>query len=195
VAPHGIYCSFDDPFVEVLCHVTALGNDFYELDRHGLRLVGRRSGASYGLGDRLTVRLESVNVSERSILAAPVVYLRPNDFDEQSFLPHDRDGGRRPLKRKHEEQKRSDRTRDERGRSERGRNERGRDERARDERGQGQRRQNSDRPDDDRRGAKKGSWGAHHPHDKRQTQRKEEQKREKRRERRQKDERKSKRRR
>ena len=52
VAPHGIYCQFDDPFVEALCHVTALGNDFYELDKHGLRLVGRRSGASYGLGDR-----------------------------------------------------------------------------------------------------------------------------------------------
>ncbi len=169
VAPHGIYCSFDDPFVEALCHVTALGNDFYELDRHGLRLVGRRSGASYGLGDRLTVRLESVNVSERSILAAPVVYLRPDDFDEQKFFPRDRNGGRRPLKRKHEEQKRTGR--------------------ARDERGQGQRRRTSERPDDERPSAKKGSWGAHHSHDKR----KDERKREKRRERRQKDERKTKR--
>ena len=89
VAPHGIYCSFDEPFVEALCHVTALGNDFYELDRHGLRLVGRRSGASYGLGDRLTVRLESVNVSERSILAAPVIYLRPDDFEESTFSKPD----------------------------------------------------------------------------------------------------------
>ncbi len=104
VAPHGIYCSFDDPFVEALCHVTALGNDFYELDRHGLRLVGRRSGASYGLGDRVTVRLESVNVAERSILAAPVVYVRPNDYeDSRAFPPPRKDAGKRPLKRKREE--------------------------------------------------------------------------------------------
>ncbi|HEX6245924.1 MAG TPA: ribonuclease R, partial [Polyangiales bacterium] len=80
VAPHGIYCAFDDPFVEALCHVTALGNDFYELDKHGLRLVGRRSGAGYGLGDRLTVRLESVNVTERAILAAPVIYVHPDEL-------------------------------------------------------------------------------------------------------------------
>lgn len=75
VAPHGIYCAFDEPFVEALCHVTSLGTgDFYEIDAHGLRLVGRRSGASFGLGDRLTVRLDSVNVAERSIQATPLVF-------------------------------------------------------------------------------------------------------------------------
>jgi ribonuclease R len=106
VAPHGIYCAFDEPFVEALCHVTALGNDFYELDQHGLRLVGRRSGASYGLGDRLTVRLESVNVSERSILAAPVVYMRPEELDDRAFSepPPRGDAGRRPPKRKARDQ-------------------------------------------------------------------------------------------
>jgi ribonuclease R len=76
VAPHGVYCSFDSPFVEVLCHVTALGQDFFELDQHGLRLVGRRSGMSFGLGDRLRVRLDSVNLTERSITGSPVQYAR-----------------------------------------------------------------------------------------------------------------------
>jgi ribonuclease R len=99
VAPHGIYCAFDDPFVEALCHVTALGNDFYELDQHGLRLVGRRSGSSYGLGDRLTVRLESVNVTERAILAAPVVYVHPDELPSRSFDPV-HEGGQSRLKRK-----------------------------------------------------------------------------------------------
>jgi ribonuclease R len=104
VAPHGVYCAFDEPFVEALCHVTSLGNDFYELDAHGLRLVGRRSGASYGLGDRLTVRLESVNVAERSILAAPVVYVRPEDFDAQvlAMVP---EAGRRPPKKKRKDER------------------------------------------------------------------------------------------
>jgi len=99
VAPHGIYCQFDDPFVEALCHVTALGNDFYELDKHGLRLVGRRSGASYGLGDRVTVRLESVNVTERAVLAAPVVYVHPDELPSRAFDPV-HEGGRARVKRK-----------------------------------------------------------------------------------------------
>jgi ribonuclease R len=99
VAPHGIYCAFDEPFVEALCHVTALGNDFYELDQHGLRLVGRRSGSSYGLGDRLTVRLESVNVTERAILAAPVVYVHPDELPGRSFDPV-HEAGQHRLKRK-----------------------------------------------------------------------------------------------
>lgn len=106
VAPHGLYCTFDEPFVEALCHVSALGNDFYELDQHGLRLVGRRSGSSYGLGDRLTVRLESVNVSERSILAAPVVYVHADEFDDTRALFAEHEGGRARLKRRKEERSR-----------------------------------------------------------------------------------------
>jgi ribonuclease R len=102
VAPHGIYCAFDEPFVEALCHVSALGNDFYEIDKHGLRLVGRRSGASYGLGDRLTVRLESVNVSERAVLAAPVVYVHPDELPARGFDPV-HEGGNNRLKRKERE--------------------------------------------------------------------------------------------
>jgi ribonuclease R len=106
VAPHGIYCAFDDPFVEALCHVSALGNDFYEIDKHGLRLVGRRSGASYGLGDRVTVRLESVNVSERAVLAAPVVYVHPDELPARGFDPVHEGGGSR-LKRKDKEKERA----------------------------------------------------------------------------------------
>jgi ribonuclease R len=106
VAPHGIYCAFDDPFVEALCHVSALGNDFYEIDKHGLRLVGRRSGASYGLGDRLTVRLESFNVSERAVLAAPVVYVHPDELPARGFDPV-HEGASSRLKRKDKDKARA----------------------------------------------------------------------------------------
>jgi ribonuclease R len=109
VAPHGIYCSFDEPFVEALCHVSALGNDFYELDTHGLRLVGRRSGASYGLGDRLTVRLESVNVAERAILAAPVIYVHPDELSPSGrSLDPVHEGGYARLKRRERERKQAE---------------------------------------------------------------------------------------
>ncbi len=98
VAPHGVYVGFDDPFVECLCHVSSLGTgDFYEIDKHGLRLVGRRSGASFGLGDRLVVRLDSVNVSERSILGTPVVY--PRREQDVELVPRE-DGGQNRLSRK-----------------------------------------------------------------------------------------------
>jgi ribonuclease R len=100
VAPHGVYCAFDSPFVEALCHVTALGNDFYELDAHGLRLVGRRSGASYGLGDKITVRLESVNLAERAILVSPVIYAHRDDEYAARFGAGGPLGGDAPPKRK-----------------------------------------------------------------------------------------------
>jgi ribonuclease R len=98
VAPHGVYVGFDEPFVECLCHVTSLGTgDFYEIDKHGLRLVGRRSGASFGLGDRLVVRLDSVNVSERSIVGTPLVY--PKRAQDVELAPRD-DGGKGRVNRK-----------------------------------------------------------------------------------------------
>ena len=105
VAPHGVYCAFDDPFVEALCHVSALGTgDFYEIDAHGLRLVGRRSGASFGLGDRLIVRLDSVNVAERSILATPLVF--PKVVDRPGF-ERPAEGGKHRLSRKQKEREKS----------------------------------------------------------------------------------------
>ncbi len=85
IAAHGIYCAFDEPFVEALCHVSALGQDFFEIDKHGLKLVGRRSGMSFGLGDRISVRLESVNVAERSILAAPAVHTHPDAVEGGAY--------------------------------------------------------------------------------------------------------------
>ena len=74
--------------------------------RHVLRTAvfgefdGKRSGASYGLGDRITVRLESVNVSERSIQASPVVYTHADDRDPRAGIEpvHDR-GARKPRRK------------------------------------------------------------------------------------------------
>lgn len=106
VAPHGVYVAFDDPFVEALCHVTSLGTgDFYEIDPHGLRLVGRRSGASFGLGDRLTVRLDSVNVSERSIVGTPIIYPQASAVHEQ---PRGNEGGHKTLTRKQKDRARGE---------------------------------------------------------------------------------------
>lgn len=67
VAEHGIYVAFDEPFVEARVPIDTLGDDWYELDAMGLRLVGSRSGHTFALGDRLEVRIEEVSIEAREI--------------------------------------------------------------------------------------------------------------------------------
>ena len=80
VAEHGLYVAFDEPFVDARVPIDTLGEDWYELDSLGLRLVGRRSGHSFALGDRLTVRLERVSIAERE-LTAVIEQKLPDDRD------------------------------------------------------------------------------------------------------------------
>jgi ribonuclease R len=70
VAEHGLYVTFEDPFVDARCPIDSLGDDWYELDNLGLRLVGRRTGRGFALGDPLTVRLENVSIPDRQLTAA-----------------------------------------------------------------------------------------------------------------------------
>jgi len=70
VAEHGFYAAFDEPFVEALTPLDRL-SDYYEMDALGIRLMGRRSGTIYTLGDRIKLRLESVSLERRSLMAVP----------------------------------------------------------------------------------------------------------------------------
>ncbi|MCA9530585.1 MAG: VacB/RNase II family 3'-5' exoribonuclease, partial [Myxococcales bacterium] len=67
----GIYATLDSPFAEVLVPVERL-EDFFELDRLGVRLVGNHTGHSFALGDRIRVRLEEASVERRQLIALPV---------------------------------------------------------------------------------------------------------------------------
>jgi ribonuclease R len=71
VTEHGFYATLDAPFVDVLCRAAALPHDQYELDAHGVRLRGLRSGRSYALGDRVRLRIEDVSLAQRKVLAVP----------------------------------------------------------------------------------------------------------------------------
>ena len=71
IDPHGFRVAFDEPFVEALVPVERL-KDHFEVDDLGIRLIGERSGQHIMLGDRVRVRLESVNISRREIVALPV---------------------------------------------------------------------------------------------------------------------------
>ena len=67
VAPFGLFVELSGLYVDGLVHVSTLKNDYYEYDERTHRLNGSRSGMSYGLGDRLRVRLVRVNLDERKI--------------------------------------------------------------------------------------------------------------------------------
>ena len=71
VTEYGVTVALDAPFVEVRIPIERLGEDYYELDRLGIKLVGRRSGHGFALGDAMTVRLESVVIEKREIVAVP----------------------------------------------------------------------------------------------------------------------------
>jgi ribonuclease R len=55
VIPIGFFVELDSIYVEGLVHVSSLQNDFYELDRNGVALVGRNRGGRFMAGDRVKV--------------------------------------------------------------------------------------------------------------------------------------------
>ncbi len=67
VTGFGIFVVIDDPFVEGLVRIDALADDYYTLDDVACRLVGRRSGRVFALGDAVKVEVQSVSVVRRKI--------------------------------------------------------------------------------------------------------------------------------
>lgn len=67
VTHFGLFVMLRDFYVEGLVHVTSLGNDYYHSEHGGLRLTGERTGASFGLGDTVRVRVTRVDVEEAKV--------------------------------------------------------------------------------------------------------------------------------
>lgn len=114
VASHGFYSTFDEPFVDALTPVEAL-DDWYELDDLGIRLVGRRTGRSWSLGDRVRLRLEDVSIERREIVALPLdLGERAEETDEADGQPTRRrrrggEGRERPNPKDRKRRRREDR--------------------------------------------------------------------------------------
>ncbi len=67
VTNFGLFVQLDDVYVDGLVHVSSLQSDYYQLDEAAHRLIGERTRISYGLGDRLTVRVTRVDLDDRKI--------------------------------------------------------------------------------------------------------------------------------
>ena len=68
VTSFGIFVVIDEPFVEGLVRTDYLApDDFYEFEEGACRLLGRRSGKTFSLGDRVKVEVLQVSVARRRI--------------------------------------------------------------------------------------------------------------------------------
>ncbi len=60
MALEGNYC-------EGMVPLRSLTDDFYELDEENYRVVGVRTGQSYKLGDRVKIRVDSVDMNKKQM--------------------------------------------------------------------------------------------------------------------------------
>jgi ribonuclease R len=64
----GIFCQGIEIPVEGLIHITALDpGEYFDHDRNTFSLVGRRSGKTYRLGDKIRVTVAHVDVDRREL--------------------------------------------------------------------------------------------------------------------------------
>jgi ribonuclease R len=68
VTSFGLFIVIDEPFIEGLVRTDYLTpDDFYDFDEVACRLIGRRSGRTFSLGDRVKVEVLQVSVARRRI--------------------------------------------------------------------------------------------------------------------------------
>lgn len=67
VTEWGLYVELTENMCEGLIPVRDLGDDYFDLDERNYRLVGRRSGRSYRLGDNVVVRVARADIQRRQL--------------------------------------------------------------------------------------------------------------------------------
>ena len=63
----GHHAFADEVFAEGLVRLVDLPNDYYRYDEVRMRLTGRKTGASFALGDRVQVRVAHVDLRRRHV--------------------------------------------------------------------------------------------------------------------------------
>ena len=63
----GLFVQLTHMPIDGLVHISAIPGDYWELDRGGMGLVGRRSGRRWKMGDKVRVRLARVDLAQRQI--------------------------------------------------------------------------------------------------------------------------------
>lgn len=67
VTEWGLYVELSENLCEGLIPVRDLENDYYDLDERNYRLIGRRTGTSYRLGDEVVVKVARTDLQRRQL--------------------------------------------------------------------------------------------------------------------------------
>ncbi len=68
VTSHGLKIQLTDFFIEGFLNVSSMSDDYYRFDEKNYRLIGRRNKRVFGIGNKITVRIEKVDTEERNIV-------------------------------------------------------------------------------------------------------------------------------
>ncbi len=63
----GFFVELDDLFIDGAVKLVDLADDYYVFDKENMELIGRRTGRRFRIGQKVRVRLESVNIHRRHI--------------------------------------------------------------------------------------------------------------------------------
>ena len=104
----GLFLSFDDTGADALVPISTLGNDFFNFDQDKHRLVGKRTGETFRLADRLSVRLREVDIVTGSMIAEVIDGRDGGDAKPRSTsLPAPRRAAKPNAERKTKKKKRT----------------------------------------------------------------------------------------
>ncbi|AXA34884.1 MAG: ribonuclease R [Candidatus Hydrogenedentota bacterium] len=78
----GFFVELREMPIEGLVHVRNLEDDYYEYDEERMVLVGRESGRTFKLGDRVIVAVEHANLAALELDFALVEHIRPRESTE-----------------------------------------------------------------------------------------------------------------
>lgn len=67
VVSFGVFVALNEVFVEGLVHVTELGHDYYHFDAARHQMLGERTGKRFRLGDKVRIRVVSVDIETSRI--------------------------------------------------------------------------------------------------------------------------------
>lgn len=71
VTGFGLFVILDDNHVEGLIHITALKDDYYHFDKLNHKMKGERTGKTFQIGDKISIRVAAVSLDERKIDFVP----------------------------------------------------------------------------------------------------------------------------
>ena len=72
VTGFGLFVVLDDNHVEGLIHITALKDDYYHFDQANHKMKGERTGKTFQIGDKISIKVAAVNLDERKIDFVPL---------------------------------------------------------------------------------------------------------------------------